>query len=317
MEYFIKYLQYELYRSEHTIKAYRCDIEQFVVFFNSHYADPDTAGDTSFSATDVSVDNIRAWVSALALQGEEARSIRRKIQSLRAYFKFLCRRKILSSNPADQIILPKIPKPLPDFVKETDMRELLRQSEEQTQNSMLTAKQRFYAVRTHLIFHILYATGMRLSEILGLTDNDINLGSKQIRVIGKGRKERLIPIAEELVAEIREWQQTRDAEYPELQNPRPVIATRHGSMSPTHFEKIVKDMLTGKNAGRKSPHTLRHSFATSMLNGGADLNAVRAILGHSSLATTQIYTHLQYSDIKREYKAHPRAARNKRDKEER
>lgn len=315
MEEFIKYLQYELYRSQHTIKAYQSDLEQFCAFLSSNpESDPESdpsAKSGELQPASVTRDHIRAWIISLAEAGEAPRSLRRKIQSLRAFFKFLCRRKLLSSNPAEELTLPKLPKPLPDFVKDADMESLLCRYAEEAADPNLPRRERFFAARIHLILHMLYATGMRLSEILSLTDDSVSLGARTIRVVGKGRKERSIPIAEPLSEEIRNWQTLRDAEYPDLVIPHPLIATIHGAMSTAQFSRIVKSMLEGKNAGRRSPHTLRHTFATSMLNGGADLNSVRAILGHSSLATTQIYTHLQFSDIRREYGAHPRSARKK------
>lgn len=289
---FLDYMRYELYRSDHTVEAYGRDIRQFVAFFG---ADPDSG----FNPAEVTTADIRRWLANLADSGDAPASLRRKTQSLRAFYKFLCRRKITDFNPAEDVILAKLPKPLPDFVRDPDMERLL---------APLPEDAGFSRRRDHLILHLLYATGLRRSEILSLTDASINLSSGQIRVIGKGRKERIVPVAPPLVEEIAAWQTVRDAEFPDLEAPRPIIATIHGAMSVTNFEVIVKRLLKKENAGRKSPHTLRHTFATSMLNGGADLNSVRAILGHSSIATTQIYTHLQTSDIQRAYRAaHPRA----------
>lgn len=289
---FLDYLRYELYRSEHTIEAYRRDLEQFSKFYRANSTE-------EFSPAEVTATQIRRWLAALADKGEAPASLRRKTQSLRAFFKFLCRRNLIDQNPAAEIILAKLPKPLPDFVRDADMERML--TDIPMDADLLTR-------RDHLILHLLYTTGLRRSEILQLTDDSVDTSNGRIRVLGKGRKERIVPIAPELAHEITEWQTVRDNEFPDLSSPRPIIATRHGHMSVTNFEVIVKRLLRNENAGRKSPHTLRHTFATSMLNGGADLNSVRAMLGHSSLATTQIYTHLQTSDIQRAYSAaHPRA----------
>ena len=291
---FLNYLRYELYRSDHTVEAYRRDLEQFARFFAPSPA--------PFNPPEVTTADIRRWLAGLADGGDAPATLRRKTQSLRAFFKFLCRRGHISSNPADAVILAKLPKPLPDFVRESDMERLLPPIDE---------KAGFIASRDHLILHLLYATGLRRSEILQLTDNSINLPGRQIRVLGKGRKERIVPIADELAEEISRWQTLRDNEIPDLPLPHPQIATRHGAMSVTNFEVTVKRLLKNENAGRRSPHTLRHTFATAMLNGGADLNSVRAILGHASIATTQIYTHLQTSDLQRAYSsAHPRAKKD-------
>lgn len=309
MKRFLDYLKYELARSSHTVEAYERDMRQFIEFI--------TQGNTdTFIPAQIRTHHIRQWIASLAEAGEAPASLRRKIQSLRAYFKFLCRRKELKVNPADDVILPKLPKPLPDFVKDSDLKVLLTATEENkdasdtgasSDDTLLTSDAEFYCARDHIILHLLYATGMRRSEILSLTDAHIDTSLKQIKIIGKGRKERIIPLADQLIADIRQWQTIRDRELPDLEPPKPIIATRFGAMSPANLEIIIKKLLREVNAGRKSPHTLRHSFATSMLNGGADLNSVRAILGHSSLTTTQIYTHLQFSDLKNIYaNAHPR-----------
>ncbi len=292
---FLTYLQYELYRSDHTVEAYRRDLQQFIDFHTSQTHLP-------FEAAPVTTADIRRWIAALASEGTGAASLRRKTQSLRAYFKFLCRRKELKCNPAADITLAKLPKPLPDFVRDPDMEALL---------DSIDPSAGIEAARDHLILHLLYATGLRRSELLQLTDASINPGLGSLRVVGKGRKERVVPLATELLDEIARFQTMRDDRWPHLQPPRPLIATSHGAMSAANIEVIIKRLLKNENAGRKSPHTLRHTFATSMLNGGAELNSVRAILGHSSLATTQIYTHLQTTDLRRIYSsAHPRGLTN-------
>lgn len=290
---FLNYLRHELYRSDHTVEAYERDLRQFAAFF---CADPAA----TFNPEEVTTPHIRRWLSILADQGLSPASLRRKTQSLRAFFRFLCRRKLIPSNPASAVVLAKLPKPLPDFVRDADMERILEP---------LPADAPLSALRDHLILHLLYATGLRRSELLSLTDSSISADASQLRVIGKGNKERVIPIARALAQEIAQWQTLRDATWPDLPQPRPIIATMHGAMSAPNLEITIKRLLRTEKAGRKSPHTLRHTFATAMLNGGADLNSVRAILGHASLATTQIYTHLQTSDLKRAYTAaHPRAA---------
>lgn len=296
MQEYEEYLRYEQARSPHTVKAYLKDLTQFKDFCIA-------AGMEEFPADIVDAPLIRRWISTLAEAGDTPASLRRKTQSLRAFFKYLCKRKGLASNPANDVILAKLPRPLPDYIADQDLQRLMH-----TLPSVMaggTAKD----ARDHLILHLLYATGLRCSELLSLTDANLTIsnGEGRINVAGKGKKERVVPLAPELIREIHSWQTLRDAEYPDLPTPRPIIATRHGAMSDGQLRNIIKRLLKDENAGRKSPHTLRHSFATSMLNGGADLNTVRAILGHESLATTQIYTHLQFTDIKDIYtQAHPR-----------
>lgn len=286
---FLKYLEFELFRSRHTIDAYRRDLTQFMNFATS-------GNPSKFEADEIDASDIRQWLSSLASGGEAPASLRRKTQSLRAFFKFLCRKKIISSNPADEIILAKLPKPLPDFIRDQDIKRVM---------DRIVADDPI-SIRDHLILHILYAAGLRRSELLSLNDENIQLGVRQFKITGKGRKDRIVPIADDLAREIAVWQTIRDENFKKLPSPKPLIATRFGAMSESNLELIIKRLLKNENAGRKSPHTLRHTFATSMLNGGADLNSVRAILGHNSLSTTQIYTHLQYSDLRKAYTAHPR-----------
>ncbi len=313
MKDFVSYLKYELARSSHTIEAYERDIRQFITFCVGPRL-------TDFDPREVDTRLVRQWIAELAEDGNSPASLRRKTQSLRAYFKFLCRRGLLKSNPAEDVILAKLPKPLPDFIADADLQRLIdnaapepSDATEKSSSSATSPTKAFETARDHIILHLLYATGMRRSELLSLTDADIDTSRCQIKILGKGRKERIIPIADRLIADLRQWQTLRDATFPDLPEPHPIIATRNGAMSASNLELIIKRLLKNENAGRKSPHTLRHSFATSMLNGGADLNSVRAILGHSSLATTQIYTHLQFSDLKDIYAgAHPRGKKKSR-----
>lgn len=317
MQDFLNYLRYELSRSEHTIAAYRRDLEQFIAFGSQLCGKTQQDSISKTPALNPATSDtqlIRRWIASLAEAGDAPASLRRKTQSLRAYFRFLCRRGVLKVNPADSIVLAKLPKPLPDFVRAEDMQRLIgndsqpRKADSEDINNSSAATSDFISARDHIILHLLYATGLRRSELLSLTDKDIYISGKQMKIFGKGRKERIVPIADQLIEDIKNWQRIRDDALPDLQAPRPIIATRHGRMSESSIELIIKRLLKSENAGRKSPHTLRHSFATAMLNGGADLNSVRAILGHSSLATTQKYTHLQFSDIKDIYeKSHPRA----------
>lgn len=326
------YLRYELARSPHTVEAYTRDLAQFIAFATLGHPE-------DFDPSAIDTTCIRRWIASLALEKEAPASLRRKTQSLRAYFRFLCRRHSLNANPADDIILARLPKPLPDMIADPDMLRILSQSSPQSseksqsaqspqstqssesfeysqssqssQPSQPSQSSRLRATRDHLILHILYATGLRRSELLSLTDASISTSAREMKIMGKGSKERIIPLAKPLLDEITEWQQLRDAEFPDLPAPRPIIATRHGAMSITALEATIKRLLRGERAGRKSPHTLRHTFATSMLNGGADLNAVQSLLGHSSLTSTQIYTHLQTSDIRDIYAhAHPHGRKN-------
>lgn len=312
---FETYMRFELNRSPLTVESYLRDIRSFAYFLN-----PENRGTTDPAG--VSTSDIRNWVAHLASSGIGARSLRRKIQSIRAFYRFLIRRKGYTFNPSQEIILPKIPKYLPDFIKEKDLLNLVDSMDSALQShgsdTMLPLNEKekmpkdnketdLKEARNHLILHLLYATGLRRAELLSLTDDSVSISAASIKVVGKGSKQRIIPIARQLADEIHVWQQLRDKAYPDLPAPKAIIATKHGRMSASNLELIIHRLLEKENVGRKSPHTLRHSFATSMLNAGADLNAVKSILGHSSIAMTQIYTHLQFSDLRATYRsAHPR-----------
>lgn len=288
-------------------------------------------------------------------RGDKPASLRRRTQSLRAYFHWLLRQGVVKSNPAADITLAKLPKPLPHFVRANELEELLDKLEEQKnhdttdsiddrandrednisyrgeengaddregsrevyaeedtvenaeKNTLSPDAEDWTTARDHLILHLLYATGIRRAEAIALTDDDFSPRRRELRILGKGRKQRIIPLADELTEELLRWQRLRDGKWPHLAKPAHILVTTRGPMSASTLEVIVRRLLAGTSTDRKSPHTLRHSFATAMLNGGADLDSVKEMLGHASVATTQIYTHLSIEDIKKAYKsAHPR-----------
>lgn len=257
-------------------------------------------------------------------RGDKPASLRRRTQSLRAYFHWLLRQGVVKSNPAADITLAKLPKPLPHFVRANELEALLDTLEAQQhypaattgenridnteeKNKETTGEEDWTAARDHLILHLLYATGIRRAEAIALTDDDFSPHRRELRIFGKGRKQRIIPLADALTEELLAWQSLRDSKWPHLAKPAHILVTSRGPMSASTLEVIVRRLLAGTSTDRKSPHTLRHSFATAMLNGGADLDSVREMLGHASVATTQIYTHLSIEDIKKAYEsAHPR-----------
>lgn len=292
---FLRYLSLELYRSEHTVGAYAADLRGFNEFLHNSGVPSDDAG--FFIPSAVSSADIREWIATLSEKDISPASLRRKIQSLRAYFKFLVKRGVIESSPAMTVPLPKKSRKLPEIASGKEISRVIDEEE-----SALTA----------IILEMLFHCGLRRSELLGLTDNDINHFSREIRILGKGNKERVIPVSDRLLADISRWQRLRDATYPDLPAPRRLIVTRSGGMSATTLYKRVKEALASTNASKKSPHTLRHSFATTLLNSGADINSVKELLGHSSLSATEIYTHVAFADLKKDYgKAHPRAAKDK------
>lgn len=294
---FKSYLLLELNRSRHTAEAYLRDIRQFIVWL--------TDGDeSSFDYTSVSTQDIRAWLGTIA-QKDAPSSIRRKTQSVRAYFHWLLKNSKVKINPASDIILAKLPKKLPEYVKEDDIDTIL----ETLKNSP-----DFKSQRAYIIMLIFYATGIRQEEMRQLTDHDIDFSLQEIKVTGKRNKQRIVPIAPKIVEEIKKWQTIRDEKYPSLPTPAPLIPGTHGYISKGNLYKQVHEALENTHASHRSPHLLRHTFATAMLRNGASLDAVKEFLGHASLSTTQIYTHLSFTELKDAYRsAHPRGSEGVRD----
>ena len=293
---FLKYLSLELNRSRLTVQAYEADLHGFNDFLKKSGIPTGDAG--FFVASSVTTGDIREWMAHLAEQDISTSSIRRKIQSLRAYFKFLVRRGVITANPAAAVTLPKRHRRLPAIATHSDVEKSIDNASN---------------LQEILILEMLYGCGLRRSELLGINDTDINPYSRELKILGKGNKHRVIPLPTVLLERIKEWQAERDELYPNLPTPRPLIATKRGRMSESTLYLIVRKALQQSNAEQKSPHTLRHSFATQLLNSGADLNNVKGLLGHSSLGATQIYTHLAFSELSREWnKAHPRAEKLKK-----
>lgn len=294
---FTDYLRAELRGSELTAEAYGRDLLQFAAYCDKQSCERQNATDSlfDFDPKRVTPRDVRSWIGSLAEKGKAPSTLRRKLQSLRAFYAYGMRTGKLNSNPAADIMLPKKKKKLPNFIKEQEVEEALDNSDGT-----------FEAERRHITVELLYTLGLRRAEILALTDSDIH--SDTIRVTGKRNKTRILPLPEPLAQEIARWQRIRDDRYPTLPHPRPLIAGVHGPVSASTLHKIVSEALVSTSAAHKSPHTLRHTFATSMINHGADLDAVREMLGHESLATTQIYTHLSVNELMAGYaKAHPRS----------
>lgn len=284
----------ELRRSPNTVEAYERDLQQFAEWLTA--GKPET-----FAADKVATSDIRSWLATLAKGGDKASTIRRKAQSLRAFFRHLLRNRVIDHNPAVDILLAKLPKRLPVFVKSQEMEKILAPlPDDDDAESWLH----------HIVTNILYTTGLRCSELASLTDADINRQSATLKVVGKRNKERLLPLPQALINEIAHWQQLRDKLYPNLCAPRPLLVWRGHAATRNNIYSIVHQALAGTSTSRKSPHTLRHTCATALLNNGADLNSVKELLGHASLATTQIYTHISFAEMRRLYdNAHPRSQR--------
>lgn len=287
---FLDYLRAELLRSPCTVKAYGDDLRQFAAWLAAG-GDPDLRLATQ--------GQVRGWLGETAEAGSGPRSLRRKLQSLRSYYKWCLRRGTVTVNPAADVALAKAGKRLPAFVRENDMERLLATPDENPG---------YDSARTRIVLTLLYTLGLRQAELLSLTDADVDFGKGEVKVLGKRNKERIVPLPPDTAAELRQWQAVRDERWPDIPAPRPVLAGRSGPLSRETLYNIVRRGLAGVPAARRSPHTLRHTFATAMVNNGADLDSVREMLGHASLSTTQIYTHLGIRELLAGYRsAHPRA----------
>ena len=289
---FFSYIRFERRFSEHTIKAYETDLTQFKNYLETEY---NLNQDKAIEHT-----QIRSWIVYLIEQKISSRSINRKLTTLKSYFHFLIKRAVLSKNPMLKVIAPKMGKRLPVVVTEDKLEFLFEQIEFGTD---------YKGVRDNTILELLYQTGLRRSELINLTDRDLDLEQLTIKVLGKGNKERLVPISHKLRDILQAYMTVRNANFPlELFNI--LFLTEKGKkLYPKKVYSIVKHYLSLiTTEEQRSPHVLRHSFATHLSNNGADLNAIKELLGHSSLAATQVYTHNSIERLKQIYQqAHPKA----------
>ncbi len=288
---FISYIRHEKRYSDHTIISYKTDLLQFADFLFQTYEEKSLAS--------VNHNMARSWVVALIEANINPKSVNRKIASLKAFYKFLLRGKKVDKNPTLKIKAPKVKKSLPVFVSESGITELLDQFE---------YPDGFTGIRDKLVIELLYGTGIRLSELLNLKEQQIDILNGTIKVKGKGNKERIIPLNSSLIHLIKDYQSIKTNEF--NNNLAWLIVSDKGSKSyPMLIYRIVKKYLNLVTTDeKKSPHVLRHTFATHLLNKGADLNAIKDLLGHSSLAATQVYTHNSMEKLKSIFEqAHPKA----------
>ena len=289
---FLKYLEAERNYSSATIESYAKDLSLFQEFLEEQ--NPDA------SWTAVEAEDVREWVIYLMdEQKMAASSVNRRLSAMRSFYKYLRRVGWVSINPMEKVVAPKKKRPLPYYVRESEMDKLLE----------LTAEDRsFKGIRDRLVLMMFYETGIRRAELLGMTDASVDLASKQIKVTGKRNKQRIVPFGEELENEIKAYRTAREEALGQKTFPKLFVTDEGTAMNETQVSKIVKDSLSKVTTIKKrSPHVLRHSFATAMLNNKADLTSIQKLLGHESVATTEIYTHVSFEELKSEYKnAHPR-----------
>lgn len=292
---FIKYLQYERRYSSHTVDSYQNDLMQFSAFLTQ------TKPEGEIELKDAEHNEIRSWIISLMEDGLDPRSVNRKMAALRTYFKFLLKRDVITKDPTARLSALKTSKKLPSFVKETELIGLLSQFE---------SDDTFTGKRNKLVLELLYGTGIRLSELIHLKKSDINLKEGLIKVLGKRNKERIIPLPAELISVIDDYTISREKALGEYTGDDFLVVTDKGRKTyPMYIYRIVNRFLAlFTTADKKSPHVLRHTFATHLLNKGADLNAIKDLLGHSSLASTQVYTHNTIEKLKAVFdQAHPKA----------
>lgn len=285
---FLKYIAFEKRFSAHTVKSYQSDLEQFSQYISIQFNTTELNQATQLM--------VRSWILSLMDSGISPRSVNRKVASLRAYFKFALKREEIRKNPMEKVKLLKVQKELPSFADEKQFSEILDSTE-------------FKDPQDQIIIEILYGTGIRLAELLGLKHSDFNYGDNTVKVLGKRNKERIIPLARPLIALIKNYINEKSHEN-KLDHDPYLIVNKSGTKAyPMLVYRVVKNFLDGvQSSDKKSPHALRHSFATHLLNKGADLNAVKDLLGHSSLAATQVYTHNTMEKLKSTFdQAHPKA----------
>lgn len=291
-ESFLQYLRVEKRYSPLTVRSYINDLDQF----ENHLI----SGGFSGNPSDITTSDIRSWIVSLVEKGYTAKSVHRKISSLRVFYRFLLKGGYVVSDPAVKVVLPKIRKRLPEFVAETSMDKLLDGNE---------FGDDFAGIRNSVIIEMLYTTGMRRAELTGLKDTDVDIQGATVKVTGKRNKQRIIPLLKPFILRLEQYIKIRNENFPDRVEEWFFISDRGNKMYDKYVYNTVRRYLAMVTTiEKKSPHILRHSFATHMLNRGADLNSIKEFLGHASLSATQVYTHNSFEQLRKIYKqAHPRA----------
>jgi integrase/recombinase XerC len=289
---FLDYLKFEKRLSVHTITSYQTDLTDFFDFLESGFG--------VVSLQEINHGYIRSWLVSLKEKGFIAKTINRKISTLKSFFKFQLKMGNLENSPMLKVVSPKTGNRLPTFIQEDDTQKIIQ--------TLRSATEDWKSLNAKMLVLIFYATGLRLSELISLKEKNIDFNRMQVKVLGKGNKERVIPVSRDLLAGILEYQTLKKKEF--NQTTEYLLVTEKGKkLYPKYAYLLVSNILNQAGTlDKKSPHVLRHTFATHLMNNGADLNAVKQLLGHSSLASTQVYTHNTIEKLKDIHKkAHPKA----------
>jgi integrase/recombinase XerC len=290
INHFLLYISDERRFSAHTVKAYQSDLSSFSNFLNSTFE----ISDLSL----VSPEMIRSWVVSLMDNKISPRSVNRKVSSLKSFYRFLLKKGIVGKDPSTSISTLKVPQRLPSYIEKGQINEYLNSEQKESD---------FVQARNKLVIDLLYSSGLRRSELVGLKVSSIDFGMQRMKVLGKRNKERIIPLSEKMLSVIKNYLVLKETTFNE-QSPYLIITNKGNQPYPEFIYRIVTKELAGITESKKSPHVLRHTFATHMLNNGANINVIKELLGHANLSATQIYTHNTIEQLKSIYtNAHPRA----------
>ncbi|MCQ2225852.1 MAG: tyrosine-type recombinase/integrase [Paludibacteraceae bacterium] len=292
---FLQYIKYEKGYSSHTFVSYRTDLSQFEKFVMERSGAKEIALDKVDSCL------IREWIVSMMEAGSSASSVNRKLSTLKSFYTYLCKQEVIEKSPMSQVVSPKTKKRLPHFLREEEMSDMLSGSSE-------VFSEGYEGVRDEMIMETFYTLGIRLSELIGLKDTDVDLQAQTVLVNGKRNKQRYVPFGEPLKQAFQAYLSVRNKEVPERSGFF-FLRPSGEALYPMLVYRVVRKYISVVSSlSKRSPHVLRHTFATAMLNNGAELEAVKELLGHSSLAATEVYTHTTFEQLQKNYKlAHPRA----------